>query len=175
MLRDEVALVVPGAPAQTKPSLTAPLNGLGRPVFLGARRDGHHVLVRHQRDALGLGVRIPARCRAGCSPPTTSRLSDGVRARGSGFCLQQVCVQVPRTGLALMLAGVRVRGDGAQARTASARRLGRPPASSTGSTGRPRRPEPPAAWSAWSPYVFARTTATSASSASSSRPRPRAI
>ena len=49
-LREQVALVVERAAAPDEAVLDLAAEGVDRPGLLGARRDRHHVLVRHQRD-----------------------------------------------------------------------------------------------------------------------------
>ncbi|MCY1522121.1 hypothetical protein D9M68_569660 [compost metagenome] len=57
-LREKIALVVERAAAPDETVLDLAGEGVDRPGFFSAGGDGHHVLVRHQRD--GLGGRIGA-------------------------------------------------------------------------------------------------------------------
>ena len=105
----EVALVVPGAAAPDEAVGDDAVIGRVLPVLVGARRDRHDVLMRQQRDRLGLRVRtLPGVEQAVIGDDLA--LGCGMKRRKALFDMRLHAAQ--RLG---MLVGLFVAGDGAEA------------------------------------------------------------
>ena len=91
-LRDQVALVVPGAAAPDEAVLDRARERAGLPLALGARRRSAPRPGGPAAASAWPADRCPARCTAGCSSPTVSRFScactRGNRSRSSACSLR---------------------------------------------------------------------------------------